>query len=257
MRVSQFSTIFKKMIHLGRRRFCPACGAHTRRFGSYGVLARPDARCLVCNSSERERAQCLLIERRLGPLFAGRDRVRTLHIAPEAGIERRLRAVAGDGYTSGDIEAGRAMLQVDLTQLQFQDASLDLLFVSHVLEHIEDDAKAISEMLRVLVPGGVALIEVPVLRQRTLEDFSIRDPKGRALAFGQEDHVRVCGLDYEARLSAQGFEVQSLSVSKEFAATEIQRSRLLVELPASLEAQLPPWYEGNFDVTWLCTKLAT
>jgi SAM-dependent methyltransferase len=251
--VTTLSSAVRRLVHFGLRRYCPACGASTRRFGSYGIKARPDARCLVCNSSERERAQCLLIERCLAPRLAQHGVVRILHLAPEPGIERRLRAIAGAEYISGDIEQGRAMQVVDLTNLAFGDASLDLLFVSHVLEHIEDDARAIAEMRRVLKPGGLVLVEVPVLRQKTLEDFSIRTAVGRERAFGQSDHVRVCGLDYAERLRAGGFGVEPLSVAKQFTPEEIQRSRLLVELPAELIAALPSWYEKNFDVTWLCS----
>ena len=47
-----------------------------------------------------------------------------------------------------------AMVKIDLTDIQYPDHSFDVIFCSHVLEHIEDDGKAMSEMYRILGPGG-------------------------------------------------------------------------------------------------------
>jgi len=54
----------------------------------------------------------------------------------------------------------------DATRLEFDDASFDAVTMFDVLEHVPDDAKAISEMLRVLKPGGWFLISVPNERWR-------------------------------------------------------------------------------------------
>jgi hypothetical protein len=67
------------------------------------------------------------------------------------------------------------------------------------------------------------------------------------------DHVRVCGVDYASRLERAGFRVEPLSVAGQFSTDEIQRSRLLVELPDSQRSAMPGWYEGHFDLAWLCT----
>lgn len=247
------TTSIRKIVHFGLQRYCPACQSRTRHFASYGVSPRPDARCPVCSSSERERAQVLTIQRTLLPRLAQRSRLRILHLAPETGVARALRSLPGAEYISGDIEPGRAMRVVDLTKLEDADASFDFLFVSHVLEHIEDDHEAMSEMRRVLAPGGIAYVEVPVLRQETLEDFSIREPEARRLAFGQVDHVRVCGADYKSRLERAGFRVETLSVAGQFSTAEIERSRLLLKLPEAQRAAMPSWYEQHFDLAWLCS----
>lgn len=245
---------FQRLLHLGKSRYCPACGAHTRAFVTYGSPPRPDARCPICHSLERERAQVLTIRRLIAPRFAGGAPVRVLHVAPEAGVERALRAIPGVVYLSGDMAPGCAMQVVDLTALQFPDGAFDLIFVSHVLEHIEDDRRAMAEMLRVLALEGVAFVEVPVLRQTTIEDPSVRDRAGRKSAFGQSDHVRVCGSDYGERLREAGFAVQALSVREQFSAAEIARSRLLLELPEAARRAMPSWYERHFDVAWLCSR---
>lgn len=120
-----------------------------------------------------------------------------------------------------------------------RQTSFDRIFVSHVLEHIEDDRRAMAEMLRVLAPEGVAFVEVPVLRQTTIEDPTVRDRAGRKAAFGQSDHVRVCGTDCGERLREAGFVVQPLSVREPSSVAELARSRLLLELPEAARGADP------------------
>jgi SAM-dependent methyltransferase len=248
--------LVRRLVHLGLKRYCPACGSHTRRFGSYGSPPRPDAKCLVCQSSERERAQVLLLRRKIWPLLGVKTPVRVLHVAPEAGIARVLRGFPAATYVSGDIETGRAMTAIDLTKLSFSDDSLDFIFVSHVLEHIGDDARAIAELYRVLAPSGVAFVEVPVLRATTYEDGSVTDPAERRKEFGQEDHVRICGLDYVERLQKPGFTVAPLWIDEQFTSDEIQGMRLRIELTPELRAKMPARYEQHHHIAWLCTKPA-
>jgi ubiquinone/menaquinone biosynthesis C-methylase UbiE len=139
--------------------------------------------------------------------------------------------------------------------LRFKDGSLDFLFVSHVLEHIEDDRLALSEMYRALSPGGVAFVEVPVLASLTYEDWSLKTQAERLIAFGQIDHVRLCGLDYVERLTRTGFDIEPLWIEREFSAQEIERMRLCAEeLPDA--QQQSPRRERLHHVSWLCRKPA-
>jgi ubiquinone/menaquinone biosynthesis C-methylase UbiE len=47
-------------------------------------------------------------------------------------------------------------------QLPFEDSSMDMVFSSHVLEHIPNQKKALEEIYRVLKPGGLHVCIVPV-----------------------------------------------------------------------------------------------
>ncbi len=49
----------------------------------------------------------------------------------------------------------------DATCLPFKDQSVDLVVCSEVLEHIDDDAAAIRECIRVLKPGRHLVVSVP------------------------------------------------------------------------------------------------
>ncbi len=100
---------------------------------------------------------------------------------------------------------------MDITNLELADNEFSLIWCCHVLEHIEDDKKAMSELFRVLHPDGVAVIMVPVYGESTYENPLIKTPEGRLLHFKQEDHVRLYGLDIRERLDAAGFKIDALS----------------------------------------------
>ena len=98
-----------------------------------------------------------------------------------------------------------------------------------MLEHVENDIKALSEMKRVLRPGGWAILQVPFfypLPKTTQEDSSIINPKEREKAFGQDDHVRMYGEDYAERIKSTGFEVAEEDFISELDTIDIERNAL-------------------------------
>ena len=133
---------------------------------------------------------------------------RMLHVAPEHCLSGHFRREIGAGYLTADLQQGRAMVEMDITDIQYPDRSFDVIYCSHVLEHVQDDRQAMREFRRVLDDGGWAILLVPITRQRTHEDPSITEPEERLKAFGQEDHVRRYGPDYVDRLRESGFTVQ-------------------------------------------------
>lgn len=133
-----------------------------------------------------------------------------LHVAPEICFMERFEALENLEYITADIESPLAKVKMDIHEIPFEDNSIDIIFCNHVLEHVDDDMKALSEMRRVLKPGGWAILQVPFfypLLKTTYEDKSIVDPKEREKAFGQDDHVRMYGEDYGTRLASSGFRV--------------------------------------------------
>ena len=146
---------------------------------------------------------------------------RTLHFAPEAAIAAWLTSLSVD-YLSADIEPGAAMIEADLTSLSIGDGDRSLVYCSHVLEHIPDDRAAMSEMYRVLSPGGCAVVAVPIKGEVTDETPTTTDEE-RARLFGQANHVRFYGLDIAERLRFVGFEVETLTTAglrKDFVASQ-------------------------------------
>jgi SAM-dependent methyltransferase len=99
------------------------------------------------------------------------------------------------------------MVKMDITDIQYPDDTFDVIYCSHVLEHVQDDRKAIGEFYRVLKPGGWAILQVPITADTTFEDPKIINPKERERLFGQYDHARRYGPDYKDRLMEPGFSV--------------------------------------------------
>ena len=60
-------------------------------------------------------------------------------------------------------------------------------------------------------------------RATTFEDDTITDPKERTHLFGQYDHRRVYGRDYDLRLAEVGFIVERIAVSELLSPEERQR----------------------------------
>jgi ubiquinone/menaquinone biosynthesis C-methylase UbiE len=130
-----------------------------------------------------------------------------LCVAPEPWLDSRFKRLFGEGYLSADLQNPNAMIKMDITDIRFPDRSFDVIYCSHVFEHVPDDRKAMREICRVLTDDGWAILLVPITGERTYEDPSIVSPSERLKAFGQEDHVRRYGTDYVDRLRESGFRV--------------------------------------------------
>jgi SAM-dependent methyltransferase len=161
--------------------------------------------------------------------FQLRD-VRMLHVAPEALLETRFRKQLGAGYLSADF-LQPADVKMDITDIQYPEDSFDVVYCSHVLEHVPDDRQAMRELCRVLKPSGWAILLVPVTVDSTIEDPTITDPQERLRLFGQDDHVRRYGPDFVDRLREAGFNVTTTSAA-DFLSLE-ERSRIAVDQPAA------------------------
>jgi SAM-dependent methyltransferase len=137
------------------------------------------------------------------------ERHRVLHLAPERVIANLIRHRPNLSYVSGDLNPGAAMEVMDVTALPRPEGAFDVILCNHVLEHITDDRLAMSELYRVLEPGGRAYMQHPIdyALEKTYEDASVTSEADRQREFGQEDHVRWYGRDFVERLRGAGFEV--------------------------------------------------
>ena len=145
--------------------------------------------------------------------LASPDPKKLLHVAPEESLARNFKALSHIDYVSADLNNPRAMVKMDITDIQYPDNSFDIIYCSHVLEHVPNDRKAISEFLRVLKPEGWALLKVPMFAEKTFEDPSISTAKDRKKHYGQFDHVRACGPDYIDRIIETGFDAETVLAS--------------------------------------------
>ena len=202
---------------------CPICGGNAA-FRAFGTPPRPAALCPGCTSLERHRSLWLFLKRYTD--FFASSGLRMLHFAPEVCLEQHFRKLLGAGYVTADLLDPRADVRADITALQFADASFDVVYCSHVLEHVPDDRKAMRELHRVLKRDGVAIVVVPLRGATTDEDLSITDPDERTRRYGQSDHVRYYGMDIMDRLRDAGFDVTHVDTGQLFSQEETERMRL-------------------------------
>lgn len=181
---------------------CPMCRYHGV-FLPFGLPIRPSAKCPQCGSLERHRHFFLWFARNADAVA----NKRIVHFAPEPAIRKLLQPPASH-YISGDLAPGAGDRVLDIEALDLPDGSADMVFCSHVLEHVHD-GKALHEIHRVLSPGGLAIILVPIIEgwKETYENEAIATPEERDLHFGQDDHIRYFGADIRDRIKRAGFEL--------------------------------------------------
>jgi SAM-dependent methyltransferase len=203
-----FSGVGLKVVgifYMGKAVECPICGHHYKSFLPYGrINPRPNALCPSCLSLERHRLIQLFLKEKTNFFI---QKLRILHIAPEHCFMKRFQAQHGDNYITADIESPLAKVKMDIHQIPFDDNEFDVVLCNHVLEHVENDILAMSEINRVLRPGGWSILQVPFFSpvpDVTFEDNSITNPREREKIFGQDDHVRKFGKDYPQRIERSG-----------------------------------------------------
>ena len=145
---------------------------------------RHHAKCPKCGELERARMAMLVVNEIYDDHKASQTDV--LHISPENFL-RKIFKKKYKSYISSDLYRKDVDHQFDIEEIPYPDNSFDLVFASHVLEYVKNDKKAINEIKRVLRPGGLAFLPVPMLHDKTI-DFEERPPNKRI--------IRETGVDY-------------------------------------------------------------
>jgi len=191
----------------------PIDGKGFKRFLPYGYeKQRPSVLSPSTLSLERHRLLWLYLQRET--TFFEKE-LKVLHMAPEQCFLSIFKKMKNLNYTTADLYSPIVDVKADILNLPFEDMAFDFVLCNHVLEHIEDDAKAMSELFRVLKPGGIGIFQIPqdLSLEHTYENSSITSPEERAAHFGQYDHVRIYGKDYFDRLRKAGFKVNEIDYS--------------------------------------------
>ncbi len=206
---------------------CPIINKSYRRFLPYGRLkSRSNALCPESLSLERHRLLWLYLQDRTN-FFT--ERLHFLHIAPEQCFMKKFEQQHGEGYITADLVSPLAKVKMDVHDIPFEDNTFDAAMCNHVMEHVDDDIKAMREIRRVLKPGGWASLQVPFFSpvpEHTFEDPAIKSAADREKNYGQDDHVRLYGKDYPDRLRKAGFEVLEDDYVKTLSKETIKRFAL-------------------------------
>lgn len=186
---------------------CNVCETRLKKFVS---LENGDKICPICGSISRTRRLYKLLNDEYL-----KDGMSFLDFSPFRILYKKWKKRKDIQYFSSDFaDDFLSDYRFDITNIDSNAESFDLIVCYHILEHIIDDEKAMSELYRVLKANGTALIQTPFKEGDIYEDYSITSDKGRLKHFGQEDHVRIYSiLGLEARLKAAGFLVDVVRFS--------------------------------------------
>ena len=210
----------------GNKHTDPIDGKQFKSFLPYGYL-EPRDNVLSPSTLSLERHRLLWLYLKNETDFFSSP-LKVLHFAPEQAFYGRFRKLKNIEYTTVDLNSPLADVKADICDLPFDNNSFDVVLCNHVLEHIPDDTKAMTELYRIMKPKGWGIFQIPqdINREKTFEDDSITDKKERTRIFGQYDHVRIYGLDYFDKLRAVGFTVDSLDYSSTLDAATVEKYRL-------------------------------
>jgi ubiquinone/menaquinone biosynthesis C-methylase UbiE len=160
--------------------------------------------CSNCGSLSRDRRLWqLLKEHYIKP------NIHVLDFSPSRTLFRKWKKEKNVNYIASDL-SGDFMADVayDITQIVEKENTFDLIICYHILEHVIEDVKAMSELYRVLKPIGTLVIQTPFKEGEIYEDYTITSETERLLHFGQEDHVRIYSVNgLKKRLENAGFTV--------------------------------------------------
>ena len=142
---------------------CPICDWTGSEF--LPKNGRTNVLCPNCGSFERHRQQYYVIKKE--GLFENIQNWDVLHIGPKSCEDRFLRI--SRNYISFDIHKDKAEIVGDLCELPFSCNSFDLIWASHILEHIGEVELAIGEVYRVLKFKGIVMFDVPIYGLQTIK----------------------------------------------------------------------------------------
>ncbi len=142
-----------------RDRWCNVCRWTGSAFT--GIAHTESAMCPQCGSIARDRFLLWCFTQRSPKL----RRARVIETSPRLGGEYRQYMQRWYSYRTSDFDlsAHRGDIQLDLQSIDLPDAAVDVILTPHVLEHVPDTAKALSELFRVIAPGGRMYLQIPIV----------------------------------------------------------------------------------------------
>jgi len=166
---------------------CNICNRGLRKFIPYHV----DKLCPRCGSLSRTRRLWTILQTEFL-----KEGMKVLDFSPSRSLYRVLKKKKSIIYSSTDL-LGDFLSEhnFDITHIDSQNETYDLIICYHILEHIENDSLAMKELWRVTKNGGCCIIQTPFKEGNIYEDNSIKSPQERIKHFGQKDHVRIYSVN--------------------------------------------------------------
>ncbi len=172
--------------------------------------------CPNCGASDRNRLYSIYLEKRFSEMTSKGLSCKLLDIAPDKNLANWIKKHPNIQYRSMDLYMDGVDDKVDITDMKiYNNNSFDIIVCSHVLEHIEDDIKAMKEINRILKVGGFAIVMVPILLtlKEDFENKICRTEADKWKYYGQNDHVRIYSKNgFIMKLELCGFKVNQVGV---------------------------------------------
>ena len=194
---------FRKLLtlrYLGKTHQCNICQTKLSQF------IKPNEHELICPA-----CGSLSRTRRLYQLLYNSDVLKgnLLHFSPSRSLYRKFKNFGTINYFSSDYaDEFLADYHYDITDIDQKSSFFDTIICYHILEHVEQDEKAMKELFRVLKKKGKCFIQTPFKDGDIYENLQIQDKEERLKHFGQSDHVRIYSVEgLKKRLETCGFSV--------------------------------------------------
>jgi len=205
------------LLYHGHKVECSCCG---QEFALFLFSPYQAALCPNCLSFERYRLLCRYLR---DETDFGEREMKVLDIAPIWAFQEFCRSFGNVSYLSIDIESPMAMSHMDIRSLDLPDDTFDVVICYHVIEHIDDEPKALSELRRVMKPGAFAVIQVPIYVEKTIERKDLTSWQAKRILV-YDGHLRAHGPEhYRELLESAGFEVEVNSLVKTLSKEDIKR----------------------------------
>lgn len=173
-------------------------------------ISRENRTCPECKAMDRERMIALFLDM-LEP-EAG-EKLKVLQIAPSFAMNNWLKEKDYVTYETTDLFMPDVTFQSDIQNMTMvEDETYDIILCSHILEHVENDRKAMRELKRILKEAGVCIFLVPLVigLTKTDEEFGLSESENWK-RFGQDDYARLYAKeDFLDRLTDEGYLVHIL-----------------------------------------------
>ncbi len=167
---------------------CPICGWKGKQFLPFLLQqcwVRPAAACPQCGALERHRALFIFYS----SVFSGNvDGKKLLHFAPEECFINFFSKLPIEYIQSHYKCPGEG----DMQDIRYPDSFFDWVLSHHVLEHVENDKKALGEVWRVLKNNGICYLSVPISWKIRTIDYGFPNPD-------EHEHYRSYGYDITER----------------------------------------------------------
>ena len=178
---------------------CNICGETRFVPGPFGRLSEQGLapRCAGCRSLERHRVARAAIDRfRIPERFAG---LRLIRFSADPIVDDRW-------FSSAEVSIYGGSNSIDVQRIGRADQSYDVVVCSHVIEHVADDRRAISELARILSPRGFLVLAYPRTEHgEPTQDWGHPDPD-------KNEHYRAYGSDFDLDLASVSPELTAIAI---------------------------------------------